>query len=570
MEPSQPPQSAEYTRPLEPLSPSLGHRPRKTNRKSTVSPDAVPYGGAQRTATTVAHALQQGIESTVTEATRTAGILKDLATRFDGFSAIYDTQQDQAIAKAIAEAVGNTLIRFYQERYGTERAATPPPAPHVFRHVSYAEKLTQKAPGKPQFQGAKNQSKTAHTKPMPKSREDLRVLVTVAPQTTLQREDTYILKRRLLSEIPALVSSSVRAITPTATGWAILLTNISARDELVREENLPRVLKALSGTSARLPEKWFTYAIPHVPTAFISLTNGGERIDVTPELVTDEVFDQTGQSPARCAISRHGINPDTRTATWIVSFKTEVQPFRLFNSTCSSHIIEKRAQITHHTLGCQGWCNPLKCRRDPRCNNCGKEVRLHQNTPLGHQCTHTTKCANCAGPHKAGYETCPAKPRSVHGRVIRPTNSQLRNMRAASAALSNVSAKKSTAPFADTASSQQSQSGNSHAGVSVSRSSSPTPARKRKGAAVDDYERRGSAGNTTTSTRPTRAAQFQGSLNVKDLSDKVREKPPQTSRVSTSRDSSQSSLSSSNPFSPLNPDSPEGAGMEIDTEYASS
>jgi hypothetical protein len=214
----QPSRPADHTRPLEPFSPTLGHRPRKTNRKSTISPAAIPYGGAQRTISTVTNALQQGIESTVTEATLTEKLLKDFAASFDGFAASYDTQQQQVIAKEILEAVAGTLVQFYQNKYGAGRAAPPTATVHASQRVSYAEKLQQKAPRNPHLQGTKNQQKVAPAKLPPKSREDFRVLVTIDSQQTLQREDSYILKRRLLNEFPTVSSNLIKTITPTMTG----------------------------------------------------------------------------------------------------------------------------------------------------------------------------------------------------------------------------------------------------------------------------------------------------------------------------------------------------------------
>jgi hypothetical protein len=284
----------------------------------------------------------------------------------------------------------------------------------------------------------------------------------------------------------------------------------------------------------------------------MGVMNGGERIEVTSELVTNEIIDQTGQSPARCAISRHGTNPATRTATWIASFKTEVAPFRLFNSECSSHLIKRRPRVTHHALGCQGWCNPLKCRKEPCCNTCGKEIRFHQDMPYGSECENAIKCAICNGPHKAG-DNCPAKPRVVHGRLIRPTTTQLRDMRAANAEISRVAARANTVSPRETTPSPQSQSSRVSEGVPIEEPSNSAPTRKRKGAAVDEYEKRGSSSTATTSNRNPRATRYLGSQNEKHLSDKVH-----------------NTLGLSNPFSSLASSSLEETEMEIDISDESS
>jgi hypothetical protein len=56
------------------------------------------------------------------------------------------------------------------------------------------------------------------------------------------------------------------------------------------------------------PEVWFDYVVPLIPTAFHSIS--GEVL-VTRDLVLEEAFNQTGETPVRCDISRHGVNPTT-------------------------------------------------------------------------------------------------------------------------------------------------------------------------------------------------------------------------------------------------------------------
>lgn len=185
-------QNADHTRQLDPLSPTIGdHRPRKTVRKTNIPIPAVPYGEALRTTKTVSNALQQGIEATVTEARRAEQILKDYASQFDNFSAGYTTQQDQLLAEEISKSVGDSLVHFYQRKFGTARATDTSRAPSAPFHASYAEKLKQntsnKAPADPKS-SENGKSKTVPTKQPPKSREDRRVIVTLPHQALLNRE----------------------------------------------------------------------------------------------------------------------------------------------------------------------------------------------------------------------------------------------------------------------------------------------------------------------------------------------------------------------------------------------
>lgn len=567
MEPVQPPQHAGHTRPLEPFSPSIGeYRPRKAQRKTDVSPDVVPYGGAQHTTNTVALSLQRGIEATVTESRRTEQILKDFATQSDNFSAKYTTQQDQLLAEEISKTVAEALVGFYQIRYGAQRANTNPHSFNAPKHATYADKVNQNGSNKTQQGG--RASKTTPTKPSPKSREDRRVLVTLPAQALLQREDAFILKRQLLAKIPGLLPSSIKAITPTLTGWAISVTDLATRDSLVTEANMPRVLKTFGGKDAFTPEKWYNYAVPNVPTSFISILNPAEAIEVTSQLVTEEVLAQLGESPVRCSMSRHGVNPLTRKATWIVSFKKEARPFHLFSSECSSKVIEDRPRLTHHSNGCQEWCNPLKCHREAKCNNCGTLVTLHGNSPTGNQCKHPTKCAICFGPHKAGYEKCPAKPRTKHGKIIRLSKPDIRNLKNANALIADTVARaRSTSPEVEPTPSNgapETQNNDSPGGAPTERSSSPTPTARKRGAAVDRHER---ASTAPYPPRPSRQAKPTSSLNLKTMSRNSRQdwSTPGGTQSSESPEGSQDSTTSSNPFSVL-----ASGGMDIDSSTTSS
>lgn len=561
MEPDQPPQHAGHTRPLEPSSPTIGDRPRKTQRKKDLPPVVIPYGEAQRTTNTVASTLLQGIEATVTESRRVEEILKDFATEFDAFSATYKTQRDQYIADEISKTVGAALIEYYQQKFGTARAIKPPQAPHAPRPSSYAEKVKS---NNSQPQVPRNAAKNVPTKTSQVSREEKRVLVVLSQNALLRREGTYILKRRLLSEVPGLLPASVTSITPTSTGWAIHLADLASRDALVSDTNLPRVLKSFDGVQAFIPEHWFNYAVTNVPISFTSIVPNMEAIEVTPQLVAEEVLTTTGESPVRCTMSRHGVNPMTRRATWIISFKKEMRSFRLFSPECTSHFIERRPKITHHSNGCQGWCNPLKCYRAARCNNCGDLVDSHQDGPMNAQCTRATRCAMCHGPHKAGEDKCPARPRSWQGRIVRPSKEQLRGIRAASALVANAAARtRTTSPEDPT-----------NGGCPASPSPIPNP-RKRGGAAVTAHEGGATASQAprpsripsqsqssvpTQTARPDRQAKPQGSLNyvqIRNRSESRAHATPQSSQAS------QASTNSTNRFTPLS--SPEDGSMELDT-----
>ena len=81
-------------------------------------------------------------------------------------------------------------------------------------------------------------------------------------------------------------------------------------------------------------------------------------------------------------------------------------------------------------MGCQGWCNPVKCTRAPICGHCSAKLEGHDGLAR-ENCQHKARCANCHGPHEASYNNCLARPRVKNGSIIRPTKNELRRIRQA-------------------------------------------------------------------------------------------------------------------------------------------
>jgi hypothetical protein len=74
--------NADFTRPLDPSTPHIGDRlPKRSHTGHITAPGPLPYGGKARKTTATSVALQEGIEASIAEATRTAEILKDFAVR---------------------------------------------------------------------------------------------------------------------------------------------------------------------------------------------------------------------------------------------------------------------------------------------------------------------------------------------------------------------------------------------------------------------------------------------------------------------------------------------------------
>jgi hypothetical protein len=246
-------QNADFTRPLDPSTPHIGDRLSKRSQTEHITaPGPLPYGGKTRKTTTAAVALQEGIEASISEATRTAEILKDFATRTDTFASGYKSQKDQQIAEAVSNAVARALVAFYQESFTPARSPSPPKTPHALSYASITKLSNNNEIGAPKGQTA---PKKGPTKPTQTSREDYRVLVTLPSASLLgAREEAYLLRSRLVEKVNSLTMAKIPAISPTKTGWALFPSDLATRDLLLAESNQTAVLEALGGYKVSVPE----------------------------------------------------------------------------------------------------------------------------------------------------------------------------------------------------------------------------------------------------------------------------------------------------------------------------
>jgi hypothetical protein len=527
--------NADFTRPLDPSTPHIGDRlPKRSHTGHITAPGPLPYGGKARKTTATSVALQEGIEASIAEATRTAEILKDFAVRTDTFASDYRSQRDQQVAEAISKTVARALVAFYQDSFGPARSLSPPTVTHASKDATYASIAKFPSNEEAGVHTKRAFLKKGPTKPVQTSREDHRVLVTL-PSTSLlgAREEAYLLRRRLVEKLNGLTLANIPKITPTKSGWALSPSDLATRDLLLAESNQAVILEALGGCKVSAPETWYVYVVPLIPTAFHG--TGGEVL-VTQDLVLEEVFNQTGETPVRCDISRHGANPVTGKASWIISFKKRVRPFHIFNTWSQSRPIEKKPRITRHNIGgCQGWCNPVKCTRAPICGHCSAKLEGHDG-PAGENCQHEeARCANCHGPHKASHNNCPAQPKVKDGSIIRPTKNELRKIRQAGRQAALVAAAGSSSRSTSTSPVIPGGANLSRAGTPGTLSSpSPSPSlqlqgikRRSGGARVTEHEMAGSNSSASSSAssstpsssgRPQRATANQQNLNVRLLS----------------------------------------------------
>lgn len=379
-----------------------------------------------RKTTIATDALTAGIEASIAAAARTAGILKDFSKATDDFAGRYDSQEDQRVAEAVSRVVSDALVAFYHNNFSTTRSEGP---------AAPGKKgiLSNKAPT-PWTNNTKAgipiKSTTTKTTLKPATaRDDLRVLVTLSQEALLgPREDSFALRALLIQKINTLTLKTILAVSPTMKGWAIKTADLTTRDLLLQNDNIKKIQEIFHGIRVAVPEEWFNYVVPLVPSAFHGVFG---QIDVTRDTVIEEALAQTGETPIRCDISRHGANAITGKASWIISFKKKVKPFYLFTTSTRARVIDNKPRITRHSPGCQGWCNPIRCTKVPLCETCGLTQEKHSG-PMGPDCGNQAKCANCHGPHNASHNNCPARPRVKEGKIIKPTKAEIATIRQAS------------------------------------------------------------------------------------------------------------------------------------------
>jgi hypothetical protein len=437
-------QSADFTRPQEPQSPSNLNRTAKRQQRALDihPPPRLDLGGSAHISNTASSAIGGRLDAIEREAKIKHTVMYDFAGIVDKFVSSYKQPEERAFAHDMCDRIVSFLTDSLNA--GTNTSAhtqnqpsgkfPPASAPKLATFAGMAKTLKNTGvdfhttrgpslsfPEKAQAPTCGGASHSATNGTSPKQ-EDRRLLVTVEPGALLQRPEPFALRQELCSRVKGLTLARIPSITPTRTGWALMPSDLTTRDLLSVPENTKTVLQILHGTAVKQPETWFNYAVPGVPVTIHRLFGG--LITSTAEIITEEVLAQTKKKPVSCRPSRHGANPATGKITWVVSFLNPVRPFRLFNSSELSKSINKSPIITRHDPGCQGFCNPAKCNRYARCNICSTRIDQHIGPP-GPNCTAKAKCANCHGPFPAGHDHCPAAPKRKSGNIIKLTKREL-------------------------------------------------------------------------------------------------------------------------------------------------
>ena len=429
-------QSADFTRPQEPPSPPNLNRTAKRHQRAldVHPPPRLDLGGGANISNTASSAIGGRLDAIEREAKIQRTVMHDFASTVDKFVSSYQQPEKRTFAQDMCDKIVSFLTTSLSAGISSTHiqsqfsgASTP-----TFAGIAKTLKNTgvdfhttkgpsSSFPGRTSVLNSGDASLPVAKGTSPKQ-EDRRLLVSVEPGTLLQRPEPFALRQELCSKVKGLTLARVPSIAPTRTGWAITPSDFTTRDLLSIPENSKIIMQILHGTAVKQPETWYNYAVPGVSAAMHQLFSG--PITCTTELVTEEVMAQTHERPVSCRPSRHGVNLLTGKITWIVSFLKPVRPFRLFNSSELSKLINKKPTIVRHDPGCQGFCNPAKCSRYARCSICSTRIDQHIGPP-NINCTAKAKCANCHGPFPAGHQHCPATPKRKSGIIIRPTKKEL-------------------------------------------------------------------------------------------------------------------------------------------------
>ncbi|KAK6222515.1 hypothetical protein QIS74_04217 [Colletotrichum tabaci] len=402
--------------PPEPISPSRAKRRRNTETQ----PLRPSLAGSQPNTFNPAPPTAKG-PPTLTSATgRTA--TGSVLSALDEEARHYEARKD--VFLTVAQSVDNVVSSFEGPRKQIAKEATAyviqalkkfinrenaPTLSRSWAAVTASAPATapdpHRAPTHPQ---ARPQTKSqAQPQPRPQPKEDLRVFARIPEEgLSAARKNAPFALRQTVCRTFDLQLADIPHIYHIATGYSLRPSNKQIQQGLLAEER--KLAACLGAYKIETPIKWFTYVVPRCPAKLWSVD--GDALDPAT-LIEDEVFAQTRQKPTRARQSRLGPDPITNKVSWVISFLKETQPFRLFNQSSRSQLIQKRKTLIRHDPGCQGYHSNSYCNRHPLCNNCGRPSDSHETGP----CTAKPQCANCCGPSQASHKNCPARPMTMDG-----------------------------------------------------------------------------------------------------------------------------------------------------------
>lgn len=129
-------------------------------------------------------------------------------------------------------------------------------------------------------------------------------------EARINRPNAYSLRRAPVEKIHGMKMDMIPSITPTQTGWAIILTDLTTRDLTLTDRDT--LLEIFRGRNVAVPTTWYNYAVKEIPFHITNLW--GDRIN-TEQVIQEEIFTQTREKPTQVQISRHGADPYTGKST---------------------------------------------------------------------------------------------------------------------------------------------------------------------------------------------------------------------------------------------------------------
>ncbi|KAG6179476.1 hypothetical protein E4U10_007848 [Claviceps purpurea] len=152
--------------------------------------------------------------------------------------------------------------------------------------------------------------------PKAKTKEDIRVLVTVAEGAP--RPEPFQLRHKLVTMLKGS-PSDIQHVRRTPGCYAIQPAPKLVRDRLVVDDLKQELSRTFDASKVCLPEKWFTHAVQDV---LFTLMLGPAEYASTSDLIEEEVNTQTGQKPAaRDIVSRDIARGPRDAATAGIPFK---------------------------------------------------------------------------------------------------------------------------------------------------------------------------------------------------------------------------------------------------------
>ena len=206
-----------------------------------------------------------------------------------------------------------------------------------------------------------------------------------------------------------------------ASGLALVARTPTLLHQILQDTE--KIKLALGADNVEQQEKWASYLLTPIPRHTYHIG----KIEITPELLQQEINLATGITPCRAVWTRQSLNSSESEGTVLVSLtatKARSWPgrLRLFGQAVSVQPLQSKPRITICD-NCFGFHHTRNCARLPRCTGCGSS--RHEGN-----CKSPPGCLNCCGPHKATDPKCAACPTRRNRALIKPSKKQLQAIRA--------------------------------------------------------------------------------------------------------------------------------------------